>query len=190
MKYNLTPFIPPTQRGAKHWTHVFHEYLQSKKSNPNLLLENLSKSASSTGCNFEFLWNDRMSNTLATQNSSPWPDRSTNSLQTAWTIACTVLLLLLLKCLKFSWALQFIMSKWTEKLQSSDLLQWSLPTACLKHRSSDPECGVFLRYKQYLLSRRPSEEEDEFLMNIFHIFHIHGQTKLDQYRTGTIHSST
>lgn len=49
------------------------------------------------------------------------------------------------------------------KTPTSDLLQSFLPTACLKHRSSDLEGRVLLRYKQHLWSRRPSEDEDERL---------------------------
>lgn len=38
------------------------------------LLQKSLKSASSTGCKFDFSWNDRMSYTQATQNLLPWLD--------------------------------------------------------------------------------------------------------------------
>lgn len=137
---------------------IFMNICKVKKSNANSFLQSLLESASSTGYSFKFLRDDRMSNQQAMKNSSPWLEKSPNSLQTAWTTVCTVLLLLLRKCIKTSRMLQSIFSKQTKKPLSCHLWQWPLLTPGLKHcSSSDLECRVFLEYKQHLLSRRLSE---------------------------------
>lgn len=172
--------LPLTQIGAKLWIY-FHKHLQNKKSNANSFLQNLLQSASSTGYNFKFLWDDTMSNRRAMQNSSPWPDRSPNSLQTAWTAVCTVLPF----CCCFSSA-----------LKSRERANPSFPNGqkglqvviydnyLFSHQASNTALPQTLNAESFWNTSSTCCPEGFLKMrmrdHLMNIFHIHGQSKLDQ----------